>query len=766
MVIMDGREDVMSNVELKKSLCFGCHSNCGVLVTVEDGKATKIEGDPQCPINQGKVCERVGFQLEWLDHPKRLNYPLKRIGARGSGKWQQITWDQACKEIGAELRRLADEYGPETVVFSHGTGRSDEWYISRFFNQYGSPNVAMGGAEMCWCPTYSIESATFGQFGATSTAPNTQCVVFWGRNPAQCGDFPEHWGYSQLFANNPDAKIIVVDPRCTEYAARADIWLRLRPGTDGALALGWMNVIINEELYNKEFVEKWTYGFDQLKEAVQAYTPEKVAEITWVPAAKIRAAARMYATIRPCFMPWGLPTDTIGRNMTQANRAKALLKALVGVNEMGQTYLAPPNAVRPLASMEMPDLLPVSQREKQLGADQFPMHSWPSYQMISDAQSRVFKHPYFLNQDATCTQNWSVVSQAIRTGKPYPVKGMICFASNPFSNLSNSNDLYECIKLLDLMVTHEYTMTPAVMLSDYVLPAAGWLERVQVWGTNGGGPAISGVALTGEAAIEPLYERRDNYAFWRSLAEGTFEKEEFEKYWPWKDSEEANDFMVEPLGVKSADTVGKPVFCPSPDKWHELTDPQTGELYGFGTPTGKVEIYSTILEKLFSEDEAIPYYEEPFESPVSTPELAAEYPLILTAGSRFMPYYHSEYRQVKGCRERYPDPYFQIHPETAANLGIGDGMWCWIETLRGKCLQRAKLDSGIMPQVVSAQHGWWFPELPEEDPWLGGWFISNINMCTDNAVENCCKLSGVYNMKLARCKVYKAAEAPFNTFTK
>ena len=121
---------------------------------------------------------------------------------------------------------------------------------------------------------------------------------------------------------------------------------------------------------------------------------------------------------------------------------------------------------------------------------------------------------------------------------------------------------------------------------------------------------------------------------------------------------------------------------------------------------------------------------------------------------------------MKGCRERYPDPYFQIHPETAANLGIGDGMWCWIETLRGKCLQRAKLDSGIMPQVVSAQHGWWFPELPEEDPWLGGWFISNINMCTDNAVENCCKLSGVYNMKLAQCKVYKAAEAPFNTFTK
>ncbi len=384
MVIMDGREDVMSNVELKKSLCFGCHSNCGVLVTVEDGKATKIEGDPQCPINQGKVCERVGFQLEWLDHPKRLNYPLKRIGARGSGKWQQITWDQACKEIGAELRRLADEYGPETVVFSHGTGRSDEWYISRFFNQYGSPNVCHGRRRgCCWCPTYSIESATFGQFGATSTAPNTQCVVFWGRNPAQCGDFPEHWGYSQLFANNPDAKIIVVDPRCTEYAARADIWLALAPRhRRRACARLDERPSSTRSFTTRSSWRSGTYGFDQLKEAVQAYTPEKVAEITWVSRREDPGGGAHVCDHPPVLHAVG-PSHRHHRQEHGRRRTvrKALLKALVGVNEMGQTNLAPPNAVRPLASMEMPDLLPVSQREKQLGADQFPMHSWPSYQI-------------------------------------------------------------------------------------------------------------------------------------------------------------------------------------------------------------------------------------------------------------------------------------------------------------------------------------------------------------------------------------------------
>lgn len=245
----------MSNVEYKRALCFASHANCGVRATVEDGKITKLEGDPECTVSQGRVCERMDFQLEWLDHPKRCNYPLKRVGARGSGKWERLTWDQACAEIGEKLRYLADEYGPESVIFSHGTGRTDEWYEGRFFNLYGSPNLAMGGSEICWCPTYTNESATYGQFAAAFTAAKTGCVVLWGHNPAQSGDFPEHWGYQDLFANDPDAKLIVVDPRCTEYAANADVWLRLRPGTDGAMAMGWMNVIINEELYDKEFVE-------------------------------------------------------------------------------------------------------------------------------------------------------------------------------------------------------------------------------------------------------------------------------------------------------------------------------------------------------------------------------------------------------------------------------------------------------------------------------------------------------------------------------
>ena len=588
----------MSNVEYKRALCFASHANCGVLATVEDGKITKLEGDPDCAVSDGRVCERMDFQIEWLDHPKRCNYPLKRVGDRGSGKWERITWDQACKEIGEKMRYLADEYGPETVIFSHGTGRTDEWYEGRFFNLYGSPNLAMGGSEICWCPTYTNESATYGQFAAAFTAAKTGCVVLWGHNPAQSGDFPEHWGYQDLFANDPNVKLIVVDPRCTEYSPNADVWLRLRPGTDGAMAMGWMNVIINEDLYDHEFVDAWTYGFDKLKEAVQAYPPEKVAEICWVSADKIVEAARIFATCLPAYLPWGLATDAIGRNQAQANRAKACLKALIGINKAGQTYLAPPNDTLPHATFEMPEMLPKSQRDKQLGSDRFPFHSWPSYQMISDAQSRVFHHPYFLSQNATCAQNWCAVSEAIRTGKPYPVKGLIVQASNPFSNLSNTHDVYECIKKLELVVTHEYTMTPCAMLSDYVLPAAGWLERPQLWGVGGGGPCITGVALTGEAAVPPMYERRDNYEFWRSLAEGVFDEETVQKYWSWQTTEEAYDAMLAPQGTSARDAITNPVFNPSPEEWHKMSDPKTGELYGFGTPTGKVELYSTIIEKL------------------------------------------------------------------------------------------------------------------------------------------------------------------------
>lgn len=753
--------------EIKRPLCHMSHSRCGLLATVEDGTITKLEGDPNCIVNQGRICERPREGgLEFHYHPDRVNYPMKRVGARGSGKWERISWDQANTEIAAKMKELIEEYGPETVVLERGTGRHEEWYQALFFNCLDSPHCATGPSDICYCPTSTTDSVTYGQFAGTFAGPKSRCFVYWGHNSAESGDYTDYWGTEELMRRgNP--KLIVVDPRCTEYAAKADIWLQLRPGTDGAMAMGWLNVIIEEKLYDKEFVAKWCHGFDELTEAAREYTPEKVAEITWVPAYKIREAARMYAANSPSVFPWGLATDCLGRNATQANRAKALIRAITGsMNIEGGTYLVPPHTLKFRTSNDLghPELLSQRAKDRQLGADRFKLHAWPGYELQSAAQKRVYKKDYAgLQNYGACTPS-TVSFAAALTGKPYPAKCWFIQAGNPFSNVSNTKYMYEAMKQTELLVTHEYFNTPMAMMSDYVLPAADWLERPMhnpfvVWGP------ITDIDWWGERAVQPEHERRDNYTFWRGLAEKCFSKDVYEKYWPWENKEEAALYIMEPAGYKTfEECVEKPYIPPVVPEWHKDIDPETGSPYGFATPTGKVECSSTIIEKLYSPEYAVPYYEEPFESLVSTPDIAEEYPLILTAGSRFMPYYHSEHRQLKSFRERYRDPHFQIHPSTAAELGIGDGDWCWIETKRGRCVQRAKLDSGLDQRVIAAQHGWWFPELPAEEPWMGGWFMSNINMCTDMAPENCCELSGGYNMKLALCKVTKSAPAPFDTF--
>lgn len=749
--------------EVKPVLCHSSHERCGLLATIVDGKLTKLEGNPNAINNGGRVCERIKYIPEWHDHEKRINYPLKRVGPRGAGQWEQITWDQACTEIAEKLHEIVAEYGEESVVLQRGTGRTDEWYAALFFNLLGSPNVNVGACDICWCPTMTADAMIYGNFASPSAGPESEVMLTWGKNLMESGDFPETWQQLDALALGK-AKLIVIDPRCIDFARKADLWLQLRPGTDGAMALGFLNVIITEELYDKEFVEKWCYGFDELVERVKDYTPEKVAQITWVHPEKIRAAARMWGKARPGACGWGLATDTIGRNATNANRLKGFLRAICGnMNVSGGCALVAPHYMRFRHTNDLgrPDLLPKSKRHT-CGQDTFPIHTWASYELISEAQSRVYHRDYASVYNYNCSAPSAISYNAMITGKPQVIKASFIQAGNPFSMVADTKQTYQALKALELIVTHEYFMTPAAALSDYVLPGATWLERplcfpYALWG-------CADVDWWGYRAVDPMYERRDNYGFWKAIAEKFFPEDIVKEYWHWKDKEEVALWIMEPLGYKTFDEcVERPYLHPPVPKWHEDLDPETGQQYGFATPTGKVEIHSTIMEKLCGPESAVPDYEEPFESPVKTPELAKEYPLIMIAGSRFMPMYHSEYRQIEGFRARCRDPHFEIHFETAANLGIADGDWCWIETKRGKFLQRAKLSSGILPRAIAAQHGWWYPELPMEEPWLGGWFMSNTNMATDKAPENCDPYAGGFNIKQGLCKVYKASQYPFNT---
>ena len=278
-------------VEMRKSLCYFCHANCGVLAYVKDGEVIKIEGDPNYA-NQGGLCCRGNSALLHLNHPARINHALKRVGAKGEGKWEKIPYDQAITEVAERLNQIKAESGAEAVATAGGTTRTDDWARRRFLNQFGSPN-GFHNALLCWIPTFMAETCVAGWSPFETDLGSAKVVMLWGMNPG-ASSLGAMRGYTDLQKNG--MKIICVDPRFSETASKADLWLPLRPGSDSALALALLRTIIWEGLCDFAFVRDWCQDFDALKEHVRDYTPEWAAPLTWLSPEQIRAAARMYAT--------------------------------------------------------------------------------------------------------------------------------------------------------------------------------------------------------------------------------------------------------------------------------------------------------------------------------------------------------------------------------------------------------------------------------------------------------------------------------------
>lgn len=735
-------------MDVKKLICHFCHERCGLLADVEEGRVVKVRGNPDHPLSRGHICVKGAAAPEFLYHPDRLNYPLKRVGERGEGKWQRIGWDQALDEIVNRLRQIKEEYGAEALVCGEGTDWTGLQNIRQaFLNNFGSPNT-IGHGTVCYCNTAAIHMTTYGWFPFFTQSPYeenpegmSKCLVVWGGNYAN--SFPGF--YKAIVALvKKGTKLIVVDPRRSELAKKADLWLPLRPATDAALALGMLNVIINENLYDKKFVEKWCYGFDKLKERVQKYPPEKVAEITWVPKDKIIEAARMYGLNKPGVITWGVAIDQIGKNSTQAVRSTCILRAVTGNLDVpggeGMGRSGDLNKIVWCSDLEHPEKLPPEQRNKQLGTDRFKLHSFPGWELRSEPYQKVYGHlpPLY----PTCMANLIYAWDAVLTDKPYPVKAVILQAHNALVGGPNVGKIYKALKTVDFFVAMDYWMTPTVTLADYALPAADWLERpTSTWG--GTGDSGNFIAF-GEKAVEPLFERKTDYEFWRGLAV------RFGYEWPWGESlEDLYDFRLKPINMTFRDLVKRyAIFGPPEYRKYEKT--------GFATPTGKVELYSTIMEKLGYDP--LPSFEEPGESPVSTPELAKDYPLILVTGLRFIHMQHSQHRQIRSLRKRHPDPLVLIHPETASRVDIDEGDWVYIETVRGRCRMRAKLTDDAHPKVITTEHGWWFPEELGKDPDLFGVWKSNNSMLTSDELEHCDQACGGWYNRGLLCKIYKAMD--------
>jgi anaerobic selenocysteine-containing dehydrogenase len=692
-----------------------CHGVCGVLVHLENGKVVKVSGDPECPTSRGYICSKGKASVELLYHPERLQYPLKRAGERGENKWQRISWDEALDTVSDKLLRLKAEFGAESIAGAYGTGRPYYVFFHRFLNSLGTPN-RVTFAHVCYAPRLAASAMTCGTlpvcdyYGFGGTTP--KCVVVWGCNITETGASDGMCGNQLSRTIKGGARLIVIDPRRTEIASKADHWVQLRPGTDDAVAMGMLNTIIEEGLYDRDFVANWTVGFDELAERAKRYPAERMAEIAWVPAETIREAARAYAATKPACIQWGVAIDQ-NINSFQTIRAILLLSGITGNIDVpgGDVFWVPPEGVVIQAPRLNPEIvLPGRLSPEALG------------KKIGAGRYRV------LPQVVHPRDFWD----AVLTENPYPVKALFLMGTNTFLGHSYTERMAAAFKKIDFTVASELFMTPTAQMADILLPAASWLETDDVADVH----FVWCVLVRQKAAT--IGECRDDKDILIDLAR----RMGMEECFPWKNVRDYCDWVLRDSNVTFEEFKEKGVIQGRMQYRKHLRD-------GFRTASGRFELRCSRLAALGYDP--LPSVVEPPESPYSTPDLLGRYPLIITTGARIQPFFHTEGRQIPSLRKRNPDPLLEIHPATAASLGVEDGDWVWIESPRGRIRQRARLTEDVDPRVVSAQHGWWFPESSPPDY---GFRESSVSMLT--ADIPCDPHTGSESWRSFLCRVYKA----------
>jgi anaerobic selenocysteine-containing dehydrogenase len=710
-----------SDEEIFKAVCRMCHGGCGTLVHRQDGRITKVLGDPDHPINKGLLCSKAGLpSIEQLYHPDRLNYPLIRTGERGSGKWRRASWDEALQVVATQMHDIKSRYGAEALVFGRGMGLNNTNIISRLANLFGTPNV-MAISYFCYAVRVAVcQIMATGKFSGKlwdgAVVPDfyssPKCIVEWGSQKRTSNDHGliGHTPFTDALREKPSH--ILVDPRWPASAGPVDIWLPIRPGTDAAMALGWINLIIEEELYDRNFVKSHCHGFEELRARAREYQLDRVADITWCDPHMIARAARTYAQTKPACLVIGNGTDHAGLNTFQSIRALFCLIGITGnIDVPGGNIFYP--AV-PLAYPDLKDALSPQQAAKRIGGQKFKALDRHGY-----------AHP-------------PTTLDAMLSSKPYPVRGLIAVGTNVATTYPNTEKIIRALTSLDLLVVQDIFMTPTAELADVVFPAAANLERDDPrLHLHIKGPHATYMDNVSSKLVH-IAERKSDWEFIIELGK----KLGYEKYFP--SLEEIANETLRPLGIKWEELKAR-AYVEIPVEYRKY------EKAGFGTTTGKFELYSTVMRDWGYDP--LPSHIEPPESPVRTPEIFKEYPLILITGAKQPMYMHSQSRQLKSLRRLSPEPILEIHPKTALPLGIADHDFAWIETPRGRLRMRAHLHERIHENVVAIPHGWWLPEEPGP---LHGIYETCSNVLTNDDPELCDVAFGSSPLKGLLCRVFKA----------
>jgi anaerobic selenocysteine-containing dehydrogenase len=672
---------------------------CALLVGARDNEIVQVKGDPEGYLNKGYTCYKGRVSPERLNHPDRLRYPLKRAGKRGEGKWQRISWDEALAETARNLLMIKEKHGARAVGFGVGMPKGLEHFVQiRLANIFGSPNV-IASQDVCHAPREITGIHTCGFYPVADLHNPTSLILSWASNVLSTNEEGQIASLT-LEQLKRGARLIVVDPRRTDLADRAELWLQLRPGTAQALALGFLHVIIEESLYDRDFVEKHTYGFEDLARHVKQYNPEKVAEITWVPADLMIKAARLYAATKPAALQWGNPIEH-DINAFDATRSLVCLMAICGNLEVpGGNINAHEPKIMGLAEFVRADLVP-EKRKEMISAYHGVI---PRLMTVAPA--------YFRN--------------AVLEGTPYPVRGYYGMCTNPLLAWADSALTYEAFMSLDFVAMAEIFMTPTASLADIVFPVAHQYEMNDI-GHYGIG---HGMILARQKVVDPPPECWPDMKIMNELGKRISDPQ------LWHDDfEEFLEDVVRPAGLTYQEFVAKG-YLKGPDRFRSY------EEKGFRTPTGKVELKLSTAEKFklkpLPEFTGLPEEDDP------------DYPLILiSAKSRY--YLLSSYRWVKKLRKKRPHPTVEIHPDTAAVHGIRDGDQVVITTRYGEIVQKAKVTDIVHPRVVSASLGWWFPEGDVAEQYE--WRRSNFNMLT--SIGKLGKEFGTPNLKNLPCRILK-----------
>ena len=688
-----------------QSICFECHSRCGVLLEVKDGKLAGVKGDKTHPHSHGYICPKGRAAREIIYHPERITKPLLRVGKKGAGRFEETSWDHALSVIAEKFLGAREKWGAESVVLGSGTTRGMAPYLNRFLSVFGSPTF-MAPSNMSGGPTIVGSAATAGFALVDPDYEKTACMVLWAHNPE--ASWPGLYMHHIRTGLKNGAKLIVVDPRGTNLAKKADHWLQIRPGTDVALALCMINYIIENNLYDKAFVENWTAGFDRFKDHVADFTVEKCSEITWIPEKQIEAAARTFATAESACIGPGMAGVCQANDAFDLSRALTSLSAITGNLEVagGNLNCVPPTRRR---SCYGPDYsaynnLPEEQAKKKLGLDTYPLLAF--IPIPSPPQA---------------------VWPAILDEKPYPVKALGLFANNSVCAYPNSKRVVQVLEKLDFLLSVDYFHTPTTAFADVILPPAHWTERDDVEDL-----LMQNYVFCQRKAIDPVPECLDEKQILVDLAD----KMGLEGF--WSSVQETLDYRMASVNMTFAEFKEK----------GRLSSPVTYKNYEkkgcFRTPTGKVELYADYLNSMGISP--LPVFREPAESPVSNPDLMKAYPLILTTGGRNLVYYHSSHRNIPSLYKKSPHPELQIHPETAKSLGMEEGEWVYLASPRGKIEIKIKCFDDVHPNVVHSPHGYWYGVE-------NGWQRVNINMITDD--KPLCPVTGSVPIKALLCRLEK-----------